>query len=221
MLRHRKDQCDKIQYPKTIHKSSALLTYLAIHQGQVLPWWQHLFVSQSMLGKKINRFFKASELQAESSWRMDRNGQLQNQTKNLMDKHNQYKDLKLKTESLLQDSRTILLPQKNNPQSWAVRGTCEAISISFNIHFQKLKKASTTCCKILHDSNVSQFRVTGSSLHQGTRSTTLSQAFVQGIYSTQALNMEVATKEMTPETQNWSSSSLCGFFLWDPMNIDV
>lgn len=65
MLRHRKDQCNKIQYPITIHNSSALLTYLAIHQGQVLPWWQHLFVSQSMLGKKINRFFKASELQAE------------------------------------------------------------------------------------------------------------------------------------------------------------
>lgn len=112
MLRHRKDQCNKIQYPITIHNSSALLTYLAIHQGQVLPWWQHLFVSQSMLGKKINRFFKASELQAESSWRMDRNGQLQNQTKNLMDKYNQYKDLKLKTESLLQDSRTILSPPK-------------------------------------------------------------------------------------------------------------
>ena len=157
MLRHRKDQCDKIQYPKTIHNSSALLTYLAIHQGQVLPWWQHLFVSQSMLGKKINRFFKASELQAEE---MDRNGQLQNQTKNLMDKDNQSKDLKLKTESLLQDSRTIFSPQKNNPQSWAVRGTCEAISISFNIHFQKLKKVFITFCKILHDSNVSQFRVT-------------------------------------------------------------
>jgi len=65
-----------------------------------------------MLGKKINRFFKASELQAE---KMDRNGQLQNQTKNLMDKHNQSKDLKLKTESLLQDSMIILIHQKTNP----------------------------------------------------------------------------------------------------------